>query len=131
MKSIILAVLCCFSFFSPAFLPAADSAEEEYPEGILSEDKQIALLLQATEQTCVQLKALQSSLASFRLQETACIQSPNNSEALYKLSECAFKLLSAIHDTHVESYFRQPFLEELERISKPAKNRAIPPICMP
>jgi hypothetical protein len=129
MKRIILSAACCVLSFAPALLPAADSAEEEYPEGRLSEDKQIALLLEASVHTCAQLKALQTHLATFRLQETACIQSPSNGEALYKLSECAFKLVTDIRETHVEPYFRSAFLEELERISKPAKNRAIPPIC--
>ena len=131
MKRFILSAACCVCACVPALLPAADTPEEEYPEGHLTEDKQIALLLQASEHTYGQLKALQANLATFRLQETSCIQSPSNTEALYKLSECALRLLNSIHETHVESYFRQAFLEELERISKTAKNRAIPPICTP
>ena len=127
MKRVILASACCVCCnYGP--LCAAES-EDAYPEGHLSEDKQIALLLQASQRTCEQLKTVQASLSAFRTQESVCIQSPRNTEALYKLSECALKLLNAIHETHVESYFRSAFLEELERISKTAKTRAIPPIC--
>ena len=126
MKRVLL--LCIL--FCAASLQAVESVEE-YPEAHLSEDQQVALLLQACEQTCAQLKALQANLAAFRAQESACIQSPNNAEGLYKLSVCALKLLTTIHETHVESYFRSAFLEELDRISKTAKNRAIPPICTP
>ena len=129
MKYCILSVVCCVFSFAPAIVLAADSPDEGYPEGHLSEDTYIALLLQTSECTCAQLKALQANLAAFRIQETTCIQSPSNAEALYTLSECAFKLLTSIHETHVEPYFRSAFLEELERISKTAKNRAIPPIC--
>jgi hypothetical protein len=127
MKRFIFAAACCICCASG--LHGSTEADEDYPEGHLSEDKQIALLLHASERTCEQLKALQASLSTFRSQESACIQSPRNTEALYKLSECALKLLNSIHETHVESYFRTAFLEELERISKTAKNRAIPPIC--
>ncbi len=129
MKRVILTIACCLFPFSTTLLLAEASPEEEYPEGHLTEDKQIALLLQASETTCSQLKALQANLAAFRSQEALCIQSPSNTESLYKLSECALKLLNSIHETHVEPYFRLAFLEELERISKTAKNRAIPPIC--
>jgi hypothetical protein len=131
MKRCILLVACYAFCFVPTNLPATDSPEGEYPEGHLSEDKQIALLLQASEHTCEQLKSLQTWLTAFRAQEAVCVQSSSNAEALYKLSECALKLFNSIHETHVEPYFRPAFLEELERISKTAKNRAIPPICTP
>ena len=131
MKHLALATAACALLFSPLILPAAETTEDEYPEGMLSEDKQIALLIQATEHTTSQLKALQMNLSAFRTQEALCLQFPSNAEFLYKLSECALKLLTSIHATHVEPYFRLAFLEELEKISKIAKNRVIPPICIP
>ncbi len=129
MKRVVLHIICCFLACSS--LSAIEDPEEEYPEGRLTEDQQIALLLKASETTCAHLRALQSHLTAFRAQEAVCIQSPDDGEALYKLSECALKLLSSIRDAHVESYFRSAFLEELERISKTARNRTIPPICTP
>lgn len=129
MKQAFFLVACWALALLP--LSADDTLAAEYPEGQLTEDQQIALLLQASENTCARLKALQAHLTAFRAQEAVCIRSPSNAEALYKLSECALALLTAIHDTHVEPYFRSAFLEELGRISKTARNRAIPPICTP
>jgi hypothetical protein len=131
MKHLPFALALCALFLSSPACHATEVAGEEYPEGVLSEDKQIALLLKASEHTVAQLKALQATLSTFRAQEGVCVQSPRDSEALYKLSELALKLLNGIHETHIESYFRPAFLEELEKISKPAKNRVIPPISAP
>ena len=125
-----------FCLLSALVLPlvncaANENSRDEYPEGRLSEDRQIALLIQASEQTVQQLKEAQDALTAFRNQEAICVASPDNVEALYKLSECALKLLNGIRETHIEPYFRSAFIEELEKISMTAKNRAIPPICIP
>lgn len=131
MRYFSLTTVVCALLFPLCFLPADENGEDDYPEGALSEDKHIALLLEASEHTSAQLKAIQDNLAAFRRQEAHCIDSPNNTEALYKFSECALKLLNSIREVHVEPYFRTAFLEELEKISKTAKNRSIPPICTP
>jgi hypothetical protein len=113
----------------PMFFFAAE--EIPSPEGRLSEDKQIALLIQASEQTLQQLKELQVALVAFRGQEANCIASPDDAESLYTLSKCALKLLKSIRATHVEPYFRPAFIEELEKISRPAANKSLPPIGTP
>ena len=104
------------------------STTEEPVEGKLSEDAQIELLIKATQNTLDQLKSLQEKLGNFRKQEALCIQSGDNTEALYKLSKAALELLDKIHETCLEPYFRTAFLEELEIIAKAAKKHTIPPI---
>lgn len=111
-----------------AFIAAA---EQPVPEGRLSEDKQIGFLIQASEQTLQQLKELQAALTAFRRQEASCIASPDDTEGLYALSKCGLKLLNCIRATHVEPYFRPAFIEELEKISRTAANKTIPPIGTP
>jgi hypothetical protein len=105
--------------------------EQPFPEGRLSEDKQIGFLIQASEQTLQQLKELQVALAGFRRQEANCIASPDDADGLYALSKCALNLLNCIRAAHVEPYFRPAFIEELEKISRTAANKAIPPIGTP
>ena len=107
------------------------SDEPPCPEGRIPEDKQIALLIQASEQTVQQLKELQASLGAFRKQEAGCIAVPDDAEGLYILSKYALKVLKTIRATHVEPYFRPAFIEELEKISKAAANKSIPPIGTP
>jgi hypothetical protein len=97
-------------------------------EGKLSEEAQIELLIKATQNTLEQLKSLQEKLTGFRKQEAICIQSPDNAEALFKLSKSALDLLDKIHETCLEPYFRTAFLEELEIVSKAAQKHTIPPI---
>lgn len=115
------------------FLPLLLLAEEgrPSPDGRLSEDKQISFLIQASEQTVLQLKELQAALAAFRKQEANCIASPDDAESLYSLSKCALKLLNCIRASHVEPYFRPAFIEELEKISRSAANKSLPPIGTP
>lgn len=116
----ILFIACftaCFSF-----------ASEDYAEGKLSEDAQIELLLKATQNSYEQLKTLQENLRAFRRQEALCIQSPDNAEALYKLSKAALNLLGKIRETCLEPYFRPSFLEELNILSKAAEKHSIPPV---
>ena len=115
------------------FLPMLVLAAEEQPspEGRLSEDKQISFLIQASEQTVLQLKELQAALIAFRRQEAGCIASPDDAESLYGLSKCALKLLNCIRASHVEPYFRPAFIEELEKISRSAANKSLPPIGTP
>ena len=108
---------------------AAD--EPPNPEDRLSEDKQIAFLVQASEQTVQQLKEMQGAFAAFKKQEARCIASPDDAESLYGLSKCALKLLNGIRATHVEPYFRPAFIEELEKISKIAANKSLPPVGAP
>lgn len=124
MKKMLSILLCL-----PMLFLAAE--EQPSPEGRLSEDKQIGFLLQASEQTLQQLKELQAALTAFRKQEANCIASPDDSESLYVLSKCALKLLNCIRATHVEPYFRPAFIEELEKISRPAANKSLPPIGTP
>ena len=117
-----------FLSFLAVFLAAEEPPD---PEGRLSEDKQIALLIQSSEQTIQQLKELQNALAAFRKQEACCIASPDDAERLYALSKYALKVVQGIRATHVEPYFRPAFVEELERISRTAANKSIPPIGTP
>jgi hypothetical protein len=104
------------------------AGESPCPEGRLSEDKQIAFLVQASEQTVQQLKEVQTALTAFRKQEASCIASPDDAEGLYTLSKCALRVLKGIRATHIESYFRPAFIEELEKISKTAASKSIPPV---
>lgn len=126
MKCFYALIVCCCPIlgFSADVLPS-------YPEGRLSEDAQIALLVQASEQTVLQLKELQASLIAFRKQEVACIESPGDAEKLKGLSKCALVVLKGIRSAHVEPYFRSAFIEELEAISKSAARKTIPPIGTP
>ena len=126
MKYLYVMIAFCFPIFgfSVEALPS-------YPEGRLSEDAQIALLVSASERTVQQLHELQASLAAFRKQEAACIESPDDAEKLYGLSKCALAVLQGIRAAHVEPYFRTAFIEELEAISKPAVRKTIPPIGTP
>ena len=110
------------------FLTAEEPAS---PEGRLSEDKQIALLIQASEVTLQQLKELQTALVAFRKQEASCIASPDDADTLFSLSKCALKVLKCIRATHVEPYFRPAFIEELEKISRTAANKSLPPFGTP
>ena len=121
--------MLCIALFLPMMAFAADDLP--VPEGRLSEDKQIALLIQATEQTVQQLKELQAALDAFKKQEAKCIDRPDDAEGLYGLSKQALKVLKTIRVTHVEPYFRPAFIEELEKISKAAANKSIPPIGTP
>ena len=125
MRKMLLMLTFCFPLLCFA------TEEQPSPEGRLSEDKQIAFLIQASEQTLQQLKDLQAALAAFRRQEATCIASPDDAESLYALSKCALKVLQSIRSTHVEPYFRPAFLEELEKISRTAANKTIPPIGTP
>ena len=120
-----------FALLALPFVGYGAEEREEYPEDRLSEDQQISLLIHASERTTQQLNDVQQALAAFKDQEAFCIASPDNVEALYKLSERALKLFQAIRTAHIESYFRPAFLEEIDKVSTTAKNKAIPPICTP
>jgi len=95
-------------------------------EEILTEEAQIALLIDATKASLEELQQVQSYLLSFRKQEATCISCPDDIEGLYQLSCCGLNLLQAIQKANIEPYFRVAFLEELETISKTAKHKALP-----
>ena len=116
------------AFVSVQGLFAADTPSD-YPECEMTEEQQVSLLLNATRASVESLQQLQSALKAFRSQEAICIGSDDNAEALYRLSECALKLLNNIHESRVEPYFRKSFLDDLEQISRPARGKEIPPIC--
>jgi hypothetical protein len=109
---------------------ASLSAEGDFvPEGKLTEEQQVAFLLEMNKKSTEQLENVQKSLKSFREQEERCIQSPDDAEGLYALSEKALRLVSAIRKAHIEPYFRPAFLDELIRLSKTAESKSIPPVC--
>lgn len=116
-------------FVSLSLQGLAADVDADYPEREMSEEQQINLLLNATQQSAESLRQVQANLKAFRSQEAVCIASDDNADALYRLSACALKLLNSIHEARVEPYFRKPFLDELEQISHTAKGKEIPPIC--
>ena len=96
--------------------------------GEMSEEARVSLLIEATKRSLVCLEEVESSLEAYRNQERACIANTRDNEALFSLSECAARLLSAIQKAHVEPYFRQAFLDELAKISRVSEKKEIPPI---
>jgi hypothetical protein len=116
MTKLLFSLLCALCLCTPFF------AQEE----ILTEEAQIALLIDATKISLERLQELQNHLFAFRKQEAYCIDSSDDIEGLYQLSHCALNLLQAIQKANVEPYFRVSFLEELETISKTAKHNALP-----
>jgi hypothetical protein len=93
-----------------------------------SEESQISLLVEATKKSYLSLQNLQKCFAEFKEQESQCLKKPNDAEALFSLSSKAFSLLKSIKENNVEPYFRPSFIEELEKIAKPAESKTIPPI---
>lgn len=99
------------------------------PEGLPSEEEQLIRLGEATKRSLDHIKRLQENLMAFRKQEALSIQSPDDVEALYALSQCALRLINSIREARLEPYFRPAFVEELARLSKTAESKTIPPIC--
>jgi hypothetical protein len=115
-----LLLLCC----NVSFLPAES-------EPLLSDEDQITLLINATKASLSSLQELQTRLASFKVQETRCIENPDDADALFTLSERAFALLASMRENKVEPYFRKTFIEELEKLKKTAESKNLPPILTP
>jgi len=116
MTKLLFSLLCALCLCTPSF------AQEEF----ITEESQIALLIDATKTSLEQLQQLQNHLLAFRKQEASCINASEDIEGLYELSYCALNLLQAIQKANVEPYFRPKFLEELETVSKTAKHKALP-----
>jgi hypothetical protein len=96
-----------------------------------TEESQIALLVEATKKSLSSLQNLQTCFTTFRAREAACLKNPDDAEKLFSLSSSALALLKNIKENQVEPYFREGFLKELEKISKPAESKTIPPIHTP
>lgn len=122
-RFVFLVVVAC-SFLG--FAEAEDVSEGFIAEG--SEESSLELLIQAQEQSAKKLRSLLQYLRQFRNQEEKCIQDPDNLEELYKLSEFALLVKKTIKECYVEPYFRQSFLDDLEKISITAEKRTPPPI---
>lgn len=99
------------------------------PEGVPSEEAQLVRLYEATQRSLEQIRKLQENLAAFRKQEAVTLQTPEDVDALYALSQAALRLSQSIRETRLEPYFRPAFIEELSRVSKMAESKAIPPVC--
>jgi hypothetical protein len=97
----------------------------------LSEEAQINLLINATKASFASLQELQTRLAAFKQQEARCIARPDDTDALFSLSECALSLLTSIREIGVEPYFRPAFIEELEKLKKTAQSKNLPPLLKP
>jgi hypothetical protein len=96
-----------------------------------TEEAQINLLINATKSSLESLQELQTRLSSFKQQESRCIERPDDTDALFSLSERALALLASIRENKVEPYFRQAFIEELEKLQKAAQSKNLPPILRP
>ena len=129
----------CFilsTFLSCFFLlEAREDASEQAPSVELidegSEEANIALLIQAQEQSAKKSNELLHSLKQYRQQEERCMQDPDNLDKLYALSETALLLKKTIRECYVESYFRQNFLDDLDKVSKAAEKRTPPSLAKP
>lgn len=93
-----------------------------------SEEDSINRLIQAQEQSAKKLKDLLQYLGQFRSQEEACLRDPGNLDELYKLSDYALQVKKAIKECYVEPYFRQNFLDDLDKLAATAEKRTPPPL---
>ena len=91
-------------------------------------DEKITLLIKAQETSLQELKEVQKNLKIYKAQENLYLSKDDDFEALYKLSEKAYLLLSSIEKCQIQEYFRDSFLEELEKLQKPFKNKTLTPI---
>ncbi len=84
------------------------------------------MLIKATENSLVRLKALKTLIVEYKKCELKAINSPSDTDNLYKLVNLAKQIQEGINDSQLQDYFSQQFLDELKRFSEIANKKNIP-----
>jgi len=128
LRFLLISLFLCFSSVSHAQEEKKQQVSTTDFGGEGSEEEAITLLIQAQERSAKKLKDLLQYLGQYRAQEEKCFQNPDNLDELYKLSECALLVKQTIKESYVEPYFRQNFLDDLDKLSSTAEKRTPPPL---
>lgn len=99
------------------------SVEKETSDFVVRMDKLIA----ATEASVQRQKALRELLIQYKEKEKKAISNPDDTDNLLQLVDLAKKVKSSIEENFLQDYFPPQFLQELDKLSKIAKQKNIPP----
>lgn len=122
--------LTCLSLLAWASTATAaiEAPELREPQRIVvSELRQIDMLITATEHSLTAQQQLREMLGAYQNTKEIVLNDPRNNEALYRQSLMAKRILDQIENNHFDHLFSREFLSELHLFAKVANKHVLPP----